>query len=298
MKSFQPANWPSFLRRLRAPGGRRILHVDYRDRISVCTWLLVFALGSSLLLDLPSFTLNFVAFGSPTSITLGDVTVAALALAVLAGGCAESVVTLHSRFAGQPWRGRSLAFWSLPMALALIVTLLLPEAPSALMQVLGLVFSGMVFALAFFALYATAERGQPGYRRSRLLLDALAYGSALILFLFVYQSRTRSLVSGTLIAATSTLLAIELLRGAGARSRFLLIYGAVIGLVLGEVTWALNYWVLPDLTGGLLLLLIFYLLTGIAQQGMQERLTRRVLMEFALFAGVALILIALVGPGF
>ncbi len=68
--------------------------------------------------------------------------------------------------------------------------------------------------------------------------------------------------------------------------------------MLGEVTWALNYWVLPGLTGGLLLLLIFYLLIGIAQHGLQGRLTRRVMIEFAVFAVVALILIALVGPGF
>ncbi|RIK41773.1 MAG: hypothetical protein DCC57_18720, partial [Chloroflexi bacterium] len=57
-------------------------------------------------------------------------------------------------------------------------------------------------------------------------------------------------------------------------------------------------WVLPGLTGGLLLLLIFYLLVGIAQQGLQGQLTRRVLLEFGVFGVVALALIAAVGPGF
>jgi hypothetical protein len=46
------------------------------------------------------------------------------------------------------------------------------------------------------------------------------------------------------------------------------------------------------------LLLIFYLLVGIAQQGLQERLTARVMWEFVIFGLVALLLIALVGPGF
>ena len=55
---------------------------------------------------------------------------------------------------------------------------------------------------------------------------------------------------------------------------------------------------LPGLTGGLLLLLIFYLMVGIAQQGLLGRLTRRVVMEFVVFAVVALVLMALVGPGF
>ena len=75
-------------------------------------------------------------------------------------------------------------------------------------------------------------------------------------------------------------------------------YGGIIGLVLGQVTWALNYWVLPGLTGGLLLLLIFYLLVGIAQQGLQDRLTARVMWEFVVFGLIAVTLIALVGPGF
>jgi hypothetical protein len=46
------------------------------------------------------------------------------------------------------------------------------------------------------------------------------------------------------------------------------------------------------------LLLIFYLMVGIAQQGLQGRLARRVILEFAVFCLVALLLIALVGPGF
>jgi hypothetical protein len=184
------------------------------------------------------------------------------------------------------------------MALAIITTVLLPLVTSALLQVVALALSGVLLAAAYFGLYATVERGKPRFRRSRLWLDALAYGSALILFLFVYQTRTRSLLSGTLVAVTAMLLAAEILRTATHRSSAALTYGGIIGLVLGQVTWALNYWVLPGLTGGLLLLLIFYLLVGIGQQGLQERLTARVMWEFVIFGLMALALIALVGPGF
>ncbi|MCB0151283.1 MAG: hypothetical protein KDE01_26975, partial [Caldilineaceae bacterium] len=136
-------------------------------------------------------------------------------------------------------------------------------------------------------------------RRARLWLDALAYGSALLLFLFIYQSRTRSLLSGTIVSLTSVLLAIEVLRTSTDRMRLVLVYSVVVGLILGEITWALNYWpLLPGLTGGLLLLLSFYLAVGIALQGLQGRLTKRVLAEFAFFGVVALILIVVFGPGF
>jgi hypothetical protein len=184
------------------------------------------------------------------------------------------------------------------MALTIISVFVLPLAPKGLIQVLALLMSGILLALAFFCLYATVESGQPGFRRARFILDALVYGSALLLFLFVYQTRTRSLLSGSLVALTATLLAVEILRSIVKQRRTVLSYAMIIGAILGQVTWALNYWVLPGLTGGLLLLLIFYLLVGIAQQGLQNRLTQRVLIEFALFGIVAIILIGLVGPGF
>jgi hypothetical protein len=278
--------------------GRQVADVDYHDRVSVATWMVVLGLGLSLLISLPSAEVSFWALGSPVAISITGTLLAAFFLAVMAAAGAESVVSVHPLYVTRQARMQTWSFWALPMALAIISTVLLPLASSPLLQVMSLALSGTLLAAAYFGLYATVERGKPGFRRSRLWLDALAYGSALILFLFVYQTRTRSLLSGTLVAVTAMLLAAEILRTATNRSSAALTYGGIIGMVLGQVTWALNYWVLPGLTGGLLLLLIFYLLVGIAQQGLQERLTARVMWEFVVFGLIALVLIALVGPGF
>ena len=296
-----------FLRRLRrhslnalarVRSGRYVGDVNYRDRVSVATWMVVLGLGLSLLVTLPTAEVSFWALGSPVAISITGTLIAAIFLAIMAAAGAESVVSVHPLFVTRQTRLQTWSFWALPMALAIISAVLLPLAESAVIQVLSLVVSGMLLAAAYFGLYATVERGKPGFRRARLWLDALAYGSALILFLFVYQTRTRSLLSGTLVAITALLLAAEILRSATNRSTDALTYGGIVGLILGQVTWALNYWVLPGLTGGLLLLLIFYLLVGIAQQGLQGRLTGRVLWEFVVFGLIALVLIALVGPGF
>jgi hypothetical protein len=278
--------------------GRQVAEVNYRDRVSVATWMVVLGLGLSLLVQLPAAEISLFALGSPMTISITGTLVASFFLAVMAAAGAESVISVHPIYVARQARMHTWSFWALPMALAIISTVLLPSASSALLQVLALALSGTLLAAAYFGLYATVERGKPGFRRARLWLDALAYGSALILFLFVYQTRTRSLVSGTLVAVTAMLLAAEILRTATSRSSGALTYGGIIGLILGQVTWALNYWVLPGLTGGLLLLLIFYLLVGIAQQGLQERLTARVMWEFIVFGLIALVLIALVGPGF
>lgn len=269
--------------------------VDYRDRISVATWVVVFGLGVSLLLEIPTTQITFRALGSPITISLSAGNVMALLLAVAAAAGTESIVRLHPHF---PRRHRSAAYWALPMAIASITVVLLPQVPTRLLQVIVVLVAGSLLAVAFYSLYATVEPGQPGFRRARFALDALSYGAALLLFLFVYQTRTRSLLSGTLVSLTATLLAIEILRTSTSKTGLVLIYGAVVGVLLGQITWALNYWpLLPGLTGGLLLLLSFYLAVGIAQQGLQKRLTRRVLIEFAIFGAVALALIVIFAPG-
>lgn len=278
----------------------RVDPVDYRDRISVAAWPVVLGLALSLFVTIPAVEFSFVAFGSPATVTLTGTLMTAFALAVLAASGAESVVNAHPRFATAAQRtgGRTWPFWALPMGLTIIVTMLLPRLPTPLIQALALLASSGLYIAAFFALYLTVETGQPGFRRSRLVLNLMTYGAAVVLFVFVYQSRTRSLVSATLVAVTATLLAVELLRTNTHTTSTVISYGAGVGLILGQVTWALNYWPLPDLTGGLLLLLIFYLLVTFAQAGLQGRLYMRVVVELLIVAAAALVLLALFGPGF
>lgn len=273
--------------------------IDYRDRVSVATWLVVLGLGGSLLVDLPTVVLRAWAFGSPISVPFTGIVWFVLFLAVLAAAGAQSIVGAHPSVLGQRGMGRlsTWPFWALPMGLAGIAVIILPLAPGRVMQVLALIISGVVIALAYYGLYATVDASEAESRRARLVLDVLAYSSGLLLFLFVYQTRTRSLLSGTLIALIATLLSLEILRTVADRPVTALLYSGIVGLVLGQVTWALNYWVLPGITGGLLLLLIFYLMISFAQQALQGRLTRRVLIEFGVFAVLALLLIAWVGPG-
>lgn len=306
------SNWAAFFKRLR-PGKsensldnllREHAHdnvIDYRDRISVVTWLIILGLGISLFFELPDITSrSFIVFSTPVTFFITDSLIAAAFMSVLAAAGAQSVVGVHPRILanhGSFWQ--SWAFWALPMALMIIAAYLLPFAPNRLGQTIAILSAGGLYALALFGLYATVEVGQPGFRRSRLILNALAYGSALLLFLLVYQTRTRSLISATMIAVTATLLAVEILRSTTSRVDQLFTYGAIVGIVLGQVTWALNYWpLLPGLTGGLLLLLTFYLLVGIAQQGLQEHFSVRIFVEFLVFTLIALILIAIVGPGY
>ncbi len=69
------------------------------------------------------------------------------------------------------------------------------------------------------------------------------------------------------------------------------IYSAITGLVLGQATWALNYWRLDSLTGGLVLLVLFYDVVGLSQYGLQGTIKRRIVLEYAPITITAMALI-------
>src|SRR5688572_3521064 len=50
--------------------GRHVADVDYRDRVSVATWMVVLGLGLSLLVRLPTAEVSFWALGSPVALSL------------------------------------------------------------------------------------------------------------------------------------------------------------------------------------------------------------------------------------
>lgn len=275
------------------------MDAEFRGRVSVVAWAIVASTAVSLFVRLPTaLVMNFEALGSPVSLQISDTTLMAAFLALLSASGAESALRTHPRFQQDrsPWA--TWSYWALPAALSILAVILIPQLPSRLAQAAGLLLHGALMTLTLFSLYATVDQGASGFRRGRVFLNVLTYACALALFLLVYQTRTRSLLSGSVVALTGILLAVELLRSTTGRRELVFSHALVVGLVLGEITWALNYWPLPGLTGGLLLLLAFYLIVSLAQHGLQERLNRRVVLEFAVFAVFALILIAVLGPGF
>ncbi len=270
------------------------------QRVSTLAWTVAATVALSLFLRLPTVVLTLNALGSPMAIRISETTVMAAFIALLAASGTERAIRTHPLFAShEPGNGgHTWLFWGLPAAVSILAVLLTPLARTPLFQAGAALLSGGLISVILFNLYTTADRESLGYRRARLFLNVLTYASVLALFLLVYQTRTRSLLSGSLIAATAALLAVELLRDVIPRVNLVLSYAALVGLVLGEVTWALNYWPLPGVSGGLFLLLIFYLFVGLARHGLQEgRLTRQVVLEYTAFSILALVLIVLIGPG-
>jgi hypothetical protein len=269
--------------------------VDYRDRISVALWVVLLGFEATLLVKLPSTTLVWIAFGSPLSVQLSTNTVLGAILILLAASSADVVVRAHPLARARQLRN-SWVYWALPCAVVAVAALLLPAAPTRLNWLVGLGAATLTLGAALGATYHVVDPGGVGYRPARVFLTLLTYAAALLLFLGIYQQRARSLLSSTLVASIGSLLALELLRGTERPLRAVSLHALIAGLVLGEATWALNYWRVPALTGGLLLLLGFYLLVGVSHQGLVRRLDRRVLVEFAVVALISLALMWLLSP--
>jgi hypothetical protein len=267
----------------------------YRDRASVVATLVVLGLILTAFLELPPWTHDLTVLGSPLQI---NVTQTALMAALLVGiTCSGTDAIVRSHPTAQRIEARfSFVTWTLPALTVLLATILLPEAPTRLYQLGGYAATGLILILVISAEYYTVDPANPRYLVARLSLNGWAYLVAIVLFTLIYSAKARSLISATGVALVSTLLALEFLRSAGRGFGRTALYAGIAGLCTGEIIWAMNYWRISGLTGGLILLLGFYIATGVANQQLQGRLTRRVLIEYALVALIGLAILLRFGP--
>jgi len=267
----------------------------YRDRASVVATLVVLGLILHTLLGLPTWTRDVTMLGSPLRISISQTMLMAMLLVGITCAGTDAIVRSHPT-ARRIEARYSFVTWTLPALTVLLATVLLPEAPTRLYLAGGIVLTGLILILVISAEYYTVDPTDSHYPAARLGLNGWAYLLALLVFILIYSAKARSLISATGVTLISSLLALEFLRSAGQEFRRTALYALIAGLCTGEIIWAMNYWRITGLTGGLLLLLGFYLATGLAGQQLQGKLTRRVLVEYGVVALVGLIVLLTFRP--
>ncbi len=249
------------------------------DRVSVTVGLVLLGLVLFLVVDLPARAFVFAPLGSPLTVRLSEQWLRAMLVAGLAIAGTHSVVGAHPLARREHWRTGLMA-WIVPGMTGFLAPFLLPLAPDLSSWLGGLALTAVLMGSVILLEYYTADPDAPSYAAARLALNLLTYAVALAAFVLIYRSRARSLVTATATAVISALMAMSLLQVVGQPLRRTALYAALAGMVMGQSTWALNYWPIQALTGGVLLLLFFYVAVGVAQQHLQGALTRRVLAEF------------------
>ncbi len=123
------------------------------------------------------------------------------------------------------------------------------------------------------------------------LLRVAIYLVTLVPFVLIYGTKDRALVVAPPIAFLGAAGTWILLRVTDTSVRERLLYSAGVGMVLGELTWALEYWTVLPLVGGATLWLAFYVLSGVAEHGLSGTLDRRITLEYAGVSALGLLIV-------
>jgi hypothetical protein len=268
----------------------RLLHGLDRDRLGVLSGALLVGLALGRFVETPVRPFSATVLGSPLGIDLSATTLMVLVMAGMAATAVESLLRSHS-LARQNEFGRTYHFWIVPGLLVVGMTAWLAAFEDIGLWTLGLMASAIIVPLSLAAEYAAVDPDQRGSAYAGWAETLLVYLAALILFTRIYDLGARALLSGTAVLIVAALLVTRLLWYTTSRPVLAAGYGLFVGLIVGLISWGLNYMPLSTAAAGLLLLVLFYALSGLVQQYLTGRLDRRVIIEYVGGAAAGLLLI-------
>jgi hypothetical protein len=167
-------------------------------------------------------------------------------------------------------------------------------------QIGVLVLAAATFGGLFWAEAHAQHTLDAYFGLAQTVLNIAAHVCAFLLFSTIYALKLRSLYSSTATGLVTFMLVFELLSRDAAwhtalkqpvqgRKSTISLLSLVAALLVGELTWALNYWAaLTTLVGGAFLLVTFYVIVGILSHYVDRSLTRRMMLEFGVVGAVAL----------
>ncbi|HWO93180.1 MAG TPA: hypothetical protein VNL92_00260 [Dehalococcoidia bacterium] len=130
------------------------------------------------------------------------------------------------------------------------------------------------------------------YQAARFALNVAAYVIAFALFATPYALELGRFAAAIFVGVAAVLMAIDLLREAPIPAvRVLLVAGAA-GLLLAETRWSMYYLGIEEFSSATLLLVVFYVASGLLQSQLLAKLSAATALEYALVGGAGLLIIA------
>lgn len=186
----------------------------------------------------------------------------------------------------------SIAYTFLPALAVLGSGLFIDHAIESYARQGAAIGAGVTVGLAAFGEFQTVDPTGRLYGPFRVFMAVATYLVAFSFFTVIYSRDFDVAFAGVVIAAVSALLAIELLREDRIVGRSSLLVGLAIGLTLGEFRLALYFYPLDGLLAGALLLIAFYLATGIVHHILDRDLDAMTAAEYVVvttFAAAAVV---------
>jgi hypothetical protein len=261
------------------------LNQTIANRIFTLLALVAIAPVLLLVVDLPVQNIALNVFNAPLSLSFSNDTLLITLVPALTIAGVDWVLREHPLVREGAMR-YLFPFWMAPGVAAIALSVLLTRAEGWTLWLVTLLTGVTLIGTLIYAEFSAISTSAAGYANARLTVTALTYVIAFILFTVIYAQRERSLISATLIAAITFVLAVELLEPHVTGMRHTFRGAAIIAFLTGQATWALSFWNVSNWSAGVLLLTLFYVLTGIIQQ--QRHLTRAMLVEYGVVASIAL----------
>ncbi len=146
---------------------------------------------------------------------------------------------------------------------------------------------GLFAGLLVFGEYSTVEPGSRLYGPFRLTLAVGCYLVAFGLFTVLFAREVELPLAALVVGLVSMGLAVELLRESQILGPASLLAGFAVGVTMGELRLALYFFPLDALLGGALLIVGFYVATGVVHHLLEHDLTVGTLLEYVVVAGVS-----------
>lgn len=181
----------------------------------------------------------------------------------------------------------SVVFTFLPALAVLGSGLFIDHALESYARQGAAVLAGLTVGLAAFGEFQTVNPEGRLYGPFRVFMAVATYLVAFSFFTVIYSRDFDVPFAGMFVGGVSVLLSMELLRESRILGVSSLLVGLAIGITLGEFRLALYFFPLDGLLAGALLLIAFYLATGIIHHLLDRDLDLMTAGEYVIVAGVA-----------
>jgi hypothetical protein len=247
------------------------------------TALVFLTYGLIRIVTLPTLELETTILGLVVRIAFNTRLIMLTVAALLTAAGADWLIQSHPQFtAGQS----TLNHWVIPGMAALAVGAILTRLPQGLALWIGLPLGALLLLAVLYAEFLVVDANDARYGLSEVGLRTLSYlllAGALFTMRATNQRAIYTLPA-TMLAITALSWRLTLLNHRLPRAAF--IDAVFIGLIGSQITWAAHYWPVPPIRLGLAIGLLVYIGNGLIETLRSGRLTRGLVIEFAIVAGL------------
>jgi hypothetical protein len=184
--------------------------------------------------------------------------------------------------------------WAVPVVATSAAVMMIATYHNTLMLIVGPAIAFFGIAGSLLSRDLLEDQTESTQRSATTIHTLVIHAIAFLALSAVYINKIDSIISAPLVGIFSAILVLESLERGQISRPTRVVYALVGGLLMAEMTVVLNWWPTHGWTGGAVLLVCFYLISGIMVARTQRGvLTGRDFIEYGLVSSAALFLLAI-----